>query len=245
MLKSGALPALHHRETEKLKILTTLALLMLFTCWPVVASEPLRLAVAANFRVTADSINAAFTAQTGHKILLSSGSTGTLASQLLHGAPFDLFLAADQETPARLVKSGTGLMSQCYAVGNLVLVGGDLNDLAEPDLSLAIGNPATAPYGKAAMEVLARPEFTQEKTIVRGTNVLQAYQFWLAGATDMALVARALAPDATPVPGHWHRPLEQHFVVLRDSPVVSTYLRWLQSDTVRQIITNAGYRPCP
>ena len=220
-------------------------LMMILYCLPAVGSEPLRIAVAANFRATLETINQQYTERTGQKVLLSSASTGTLANQVLYGAPFDLFLAADKATPLRLLKEGKGFRLQCYAQGSLVLVGGDLNSLSRPGLSLAIANPVTAPYGRAAMEVLAKPQHALDRTLVRGTNVMQAYQFWRAGAADMALVARALAPAATNVPVAWHRPLEQHLIVLSDSPQVNAYLQWLGSDTVRQTINQAGYLPCP
>ncbi len=215
------------------------------------AAEPVRVAVAANFRSTLEQINARFEAETGQPILLSSASTGVLYNQILHGAPFDLFFAADQATPERLATE-VGGSTFCYAIGQLVMVGGgrDLALLADPRLSLAIANPATAPYGAAAMDVLARPEFAAagERKLVRGNNVLQAYQFWRSGGTDLALVARALAPDGTPVPGDWHRPLAQHAMVLprgAGSTAVETYLSWIRSDTVRSQIIKAGYAPCP
>jgi molybdate transport system substrate-binding protein len=220
-------------------------LLTMLLCWPAAANEPLRIAVAANFRSTLDQINEPYSRQTGQQILLSTASTGVLANQVLHGAPFDLLFAADEETPAQLMREGSGLRTQCYALGQLVLVGGELDAPGTADLSIAIANPATAPYGRAAMDVLGRGEFAGIKTIVRGTNVLQAYQFWLAGAADLALVARALAPEATPIPAQWHRSLEQHLVVLKESSPVRAYLQWLGSDTVRQMISNAGYLLCP
>jgi molybdate transport system substrate-binding protein len=214
-------------------------------------AEPLRVAVAANFRHTLEQINARFEAGTGQHILLSSASTGVLYSQILHGAPFDLFFAADRATPLRLAAE-IGGSTFCYASGQLVLIGdnGELGLLANPGLSLAIANPVTAPYGAAAMDVLARPEFASggERKLVRGNNVAQAFQFWRSGGTDLALVARALAPEGTPVPEKWHRPLEQHAVVLprgAASDAAEAYLSWIRSDTVRSQIIEAGYAPCP
>lgn len=222
-----------------------IVLLLLIYGAPSYSEEPLRVAVAANFRPTIEAINTRYTEQFGRTVQLSSASTGAIANQLLYGAPFDIFFAADRETPEKLLQKGTGLSHMCYAQGSLVLVGGGLERLSLPDMSVAIGNPKTAPYGRAAMAVLARPEFAATHTVVRGNNVLQAYQFWVSGAADMALVARVLSPDATPLPTEWHEPIEQHLLVLNESPAVSDYLQFLQSDTVRAMITDAGYLPCP
>ncbi len=215
---------------------------------PAVA-EPLRVAVAANFRSTLEQVSASFEARTGQQVLLSSASTGVLYTQILHGAPYDLFFAADRATP-QLLAAETGAGTFCYAVGQLVLLGGELAQLADPRLSLAIANPATAPYGAAAMDILKRQEFAPGagRTLVRGNNVVQAYQFWHSGGTDLALVARAVAPKGMPVPGEWHRPLEQHAIVLsrgKDRQAVEAYLSWIRSDTVRAQIIEAGYAPCP
>lgn len=227
------------------RILLTLLILLPLSAG---AAEPLRVAVAANFRATLEKVSADFQAQTGHTVRISSASTGVLATQILHGAPFDLFFAADDQAPAALLRAGIGHASECYAVGELVLVGGEPGQLADPALSLAIANPETAPYGRAAIEVLGREQFApgRDRKLVRGSNVLQAYQFWRSGAADLALVARALAREtATTIPPDWHAPLEQHLLLLRESPAATAYLNWLRSDTVRSVILEAGYRSCP
>mgnify|MGYP001826600593 CR=1 FL=1 len=212
------------------------------------AVEPLRIAVAANFRATLESVNARYEQVPGQRIRLSSASTGVLANQLLHGAPFDLFLAADADAPARLRQAEIGKETFCYARGQLALAGGSLPELGEQSLSLAIANPATAPYGRAAQAVLGREEFAAAKgrKLVRGNNVLQAYQFWRSGAVDLALVARSLAPgESTPVPLAWYPVLAQHALVVSDHPALAAYLDWFRSDTVRSLILDAGYQSCP
>lgn len=211
------------------------------------AGDTIKVAVAANFKHTLETVNADFESRYGHKLLLSSASTGVLYSQILHGAPFDIFFAADTETPAKLASASR--TPQCYARGSLVLAGGsdDLQQLADQARSLAIANPNTAPYGRAALEVLARPEFAAAsgRKLVRGSNVVQAFQFWYSGGVDLALVPRSLAPAAAPIPLAWYRPLEQHVIVLHDSEAVTAYLNWVRSDSVRSLINNAGYEPCP
>jgi molybdate transport system substrate-binding protein len=228
------------------------ALLLMVLVTPLSANEPIRVAVAANFKPALEEISQRFQDKTGIKITLSGASTGVLATQIEHGAPFDLFFSADKKTPFRILASTKGDSSAvfCYALGSLVLAGGSdgLSTMTQSDLSLAIANPVTAPYGRAAMEVLARPEFKAGKTrkLVRGTNAVQAYQFWHSGAVDLALLPRALAPvNAIPIPQAWHKPIEQYAIVLKRSTDVDTYLNWIRSDTVRALITEAGYEPCP
>ena len=224
-----------------------MALLVLITTSPVYAGETLRIAVAANFRHVLEQASEGFMAHTGHKVVLSSASTGILYTQIRYGAPFDLYFAADQATPARLQTDSRSTF--CYARGRLVLVGGegDLQALSDPDLSLAIANPMTAPYGRAASEVLERPEFLSGKPrkLLTGSNVIQAYQFWHSGGADLALVPRSLALEATMVPASWHQAIEQHAIALRGGAAVEAYLNWINSDTVRALINDAGYESCP
>lgn len=231
-------------------------ILALCLCLPVQAAAPVadtvRLAVAANFTVTAQALGEAFAAMYPYRVLNSTASTGVLVSQVMHGAPFDLLLSADAQGPAALVAAGLadGPSQGCYAVGRLVLLGGALDALSNPDLSLAIANPLTAPYGRAAQEVLQRPEFAgaRERKLLQGSNVLQAYQFWTAGA-DLALVAAALVPGkGTPIPLDWYAPVEQHAVLLdpgAGNPAAGAYREFLRSDTARVIIRAAGYGDCP
>lgn len=230
----------------------TLLMLLLIVSSPV-SAEAVLIAVAANFKWTLEQINKQFEADTGQRIKLSSASTGVLYSQIKHGAPFDVFFAADRATPEKLaaaMQDTTGGATFCYASGSLVLAGGDgrLAQLSNPLLSLAIANPVTAPYGRAAEQVLAREEFNsgKQRKLVRGNNVVQTYQFWHSGAVDLALLPRAIVPSgATAVPMEWHQPLEQHAVILNRNSAVDAYLNWIRSDTVRSLITDAGYEPCP
>ena len=215
-------------------------------------ADTVRLAVAANFTSTAQTLGKAFEATSPYRVVSSTASTGVLVNQITHGAPFDLLLSADIAGPAALVSAGLadGSSQGCYAVGRLVLLGGELDDLADPGLSLAIANPLTAPFGRAAEEVLQRPEFAGGggRKLLRGSNVLQAYQFWTAGA-DLALVAAALAPgNGVPVPPDWYTPIEQHAVLLTGGsgkPAAIAYRQFLSTDTARDIIRDAGYGDCP
>jgi len=232
-----------------------LLLFLLLGCGSAAGSstgEPLRIAVAANFRATLQQATELFQQQTGIEVVLSSGSSGVLHTQIVHGAPFDLFFSADRASAEKLAAGDLSGAPFCYARGRLVLAGGngELAQLADPGLDLAIANPATAPYGVAAMAVLARPEFAagSGRRLVRGANVVQAYQFWRSGATELALLPRSIAPRATPVPAAWHQPLDQFAIALTPvaaNPALASYLKWIRSATVRTLILDAGYEPCP
>ncbi len=225
-------------------------IILLTLCTSPVTAEPLRIAVAANFRATLEQINHQFKEDSGEQVLLSSASTGVLYSQIRHGAPFHLFFAADESSPEQLLASGIGSEGFCYARGALALAGAspELRQLSDPHMTVAIANPATAPYGRAAMEVLQRKEFSagNDRKLVRGNNVVQAYQFLISGAVDLALVAKSIAADsAIEIPQQWHQPLRQKALVLRTHPALDAYLNWVRSDTVRSMILDAGYRSCP
>ena len=230
----------------------TIVFLYLLVAAPVWAGEPIRIAVAANFKPTLQKITEPFLANSGIVVTYSSASTGALTTQIINGAPYDIFFAADSETTKTILAAPGHEQDQifCYARGSLVLAGGNgkLSALANPNLSLAIANPATAPYGRAAREVLARPEFSagEGRKLVRGNSAAQAYQFWEGGSVKMALLPRALVlTGATPIPSDWHGPLDQHAIVLRQNASVDAYLHWLRSDAVRAQIIAAGYDPCP
>jgi molybdate transport system substrate-binding protein len=212
------------------------------------------IAAAANFKQTAGAINELFHEKTGHRAILSSASTGTLHSQITHGAPFDIFLSADRQSPVKLEAAGYGQSGQrfCYARGQLVLTGGSgsLDDLGNPGLSLAIANPATAPYGRAAEELLGRPEYVAAsgRKLLRATNVLQAYQYWHSRSVDMALVAQSLAPgQGMAIPQDWYSPIVQEAILLtraRENPVAESYMTFLKSDIAQALIEKSGYGRC-
>lgn len=234
------------------RLIAILALVM-----PAIAAaagaEPLRVAVAANFRSTAEALRGLYRDEGYGELTLSSASTGVLAAQLRSGAPFDVLLAADRERPQTLFREGFGLDSpSCYAQGSLVLLGAERIDsaLADSQQSIAIANPVSAPYGAAAVEVLGRPGFAdaQARRVLRGSNVLQAYQYFESGAADLALVARSLSPaQGLPIPPQWHAPIEQFALISRRSQqpeLARAFLRILGSAEAAPILTANGYAPC-
>ncbi len=210
----------------------------------------LRIAVSANFAGTAERLIRDFEHVSNVEASLSIASTGVLVTQASMGAPFDVLLAADVAGPARLAQhnSATGAPF-CYARGKLALVGGQLADLADNRHSVAIANPTTAPYGRAAVEVLRRSEFSggSARKLVRGNNVLQAYQYWQSGNTRLALVALSLAPEGRVIPAEWHQSLQQDGVILgraAANPNAVEFVNYLRSDPAQSIIAAAGYDPC-
>jgi len=190
--------------------------------------------------------------RSGTEVVLSSAATGMLYNQLRHGAPFDLFLAADAERPRRLAEAGVGVAAsrRCYARGRLVLLGGPLTALATPGQRVAIANPAVAPYGVAAEAVLARATFAGvERQLLRGASVQQAWQFYATGAANLALVARSLGGSAhrfKPIPADWHAPIEQQGIVIAGGreAAASAFFAWLTGPSARPILERDGYDPC-
>lgn len=223
-----------------------------------------RVAVAANFAGPMQQIAAEFEKESGHKALLSSGATGKFYAQIVNGAPFDIFLAADDETPARLEREGLAVAGGrfTYAVGRLVLWSAKpgVVDPAGAILAagsfqrLAVANPKTAPYGTAAVETLRALGLLErlQARFVQGENIAQTHQFVASGNAEIGFVAvsqvfrdGALAGgSAWIVPERLHAPIRQDAALLaraRDNPAAVALLAWLKSDRARAIIRAAGY----
>jgi molybdate transport system substrate-binding protein len=220
-------------------------------------ADSLLIATATNFRPALADISRSFQSETGHRVSISSASTGILYNQILHGAPFHIFLAADTERPERLERSGHVVSASrfTYAWGKLVLVYRDeLRPLANagigavlqsPGLVLVIANPEHAPYGRAAMAVLKQFPPAADQRLLRATNVGQAYQMWFSGGADAALVAMSSAPaQYLNVPGSWYPPLQQQAVLLQrgaELEAATQFLRYLRSPGAQNIIRKHGY----
>jgi molybdate transport system substrate-binding protein len=235
----------------------TILLLWLATVAPVTAGS-LHIGCAANFKPALQELLREFDSAGAHSIRISSASTGTLYAQAIHGAPFDIVLAADKVRPQRLEQEGHAVAGSrfTYAVGQLVLVyQPSLSGLADsgleellrrPGLSLAIANPELAPYGRAAAAVLDRPGLRDtERSLLRASNVLQAYQMWFSGGADAALVARSLVEnDFLTVPATWYTALAQQAVLMQSAagkPLARELMAYLRSERAQQIISRHGY----
>ena len=224
-------------------------------------ADEIRVAAASNFRSTLSVLAGRYEQDSGHKVLLIFGSTGKHYAQVIHGAPFDAFLAADTERPARLEKSGMTVPGSrfTYARGQLVLFrpGRHESRLDETFLEsgdfrhLAMANPELAPYGRAARETLVSLGLweTLERRLVRGENISQTFQFVMSGNAEAGFIARSqLEPRAELSPGnHWlvppdlHRPIDQQAVLLKDTPAARDFMLYLQSDEAITVILDHGY----
>lgn len=222
-------------------------------------------AVAANFKETAEALLPLFREATGHKVTLTTGSTGKLHAQVVAGAPFDVMLSADAATPAALIAAGHAEAGTAftYATGRLALwsagpgrIGADGRAaLADPGLRfVAIANPGLAPYGAAAREALVSMGLwaALEPKIVMGQNVGQAHSMVASGAAEVGLVALSAvkSPRAAIAGSHWevpqrhHAPIRQDAVLLAhgaENPAARACLDFLRGPRARAVIARFGY----
>ena len=238
---------------------THILLLVAFLAGPVAAEDPVRVAVASNFSRTFTELASRFSEETGIEVDTTTGSTGKLYAQIVNGAPFDIFLAADADRPALLEASGKAVPGSrvTYATGRLVLWSRDADDCLKAlhaSKWVALANPETAPYGRAAKEFLQTVNFWQDISgrIAYAENVMQVVQFVASGNAGVGFVAASLldspyAPTGRcswPVPSESHAPLEQQAVLIarakEDERVVRLF-EFLQSDTAMNIIRKNGY----
>lgn len=223
-------------------------------------ADEIRVAVASNFRYAIEDLAPRFERETGHDVTLIYGSTGKHFAQIENGAPFDVFLAADELRPRMLEEDGLVVSGSrfIYAIGKLVLWSAepekvDGNDrLLDGDFRfLAIANPTLAPYGRAARQALAKLGIweTSYPHIVRGENVAQAYQYVVSGNADLGLVALAqiVIPGSGTSGSHWevpatlYDPIRQQAAVLKDSPGSRAFADYLRSDEALAVIRSYGY----
>ncbi|MEK7245652.1 MAG: molybdate ABC transporter substrate-binding protein [Pseudomonadota bacterium] len=227
-------------------------------------AEDVQVAVAANFAPPMKAIAAAFEKSTGHKAFLAFGSTGKFHAQIVNGAPFDVFLAADAATPAKLEREGAALPGSrfTYAIGKLVLWSAKPNfvDATGEILKsgsfnrVALAAPKLSPYGAAAIEALEnlglkdalRPKFVQ------GENIAQVYQFVATGNADLGFVALSQvyrdgklgAGSGWIVPANLHAPIRQDAVILSragNNPAALSLAEFLKGEKARAIVTSHGY----
>jgi len=228
---------------------------------PAARAAETQVAVAANFTEPAKAIAAAFHDATGHTATLSFGPSGAFAAQIAHGAPFEVFLSADAERPRQAERDGLAASGSrfTYAVGRLVLYSATpgLVDDAGAVLRngtfahLSIADPATAPYGSAAVQVIAKLGLTRvlAPRIVRGNSVAQAFQFVATGAAELGFVAQsqvvALAGGSRwLVPATLHTPIDQQAVLLRTgiaNPAAAAFVSFLKGPQAVAIIRRYGY----
>ena len=225
------------------------------------------IAAASTLQFAMPEIAAAFTAETGQDVRLSFGSTGNFARQIREGAPFGVFLAADEAFIEGLHADGvTSDAGDAYALGRLVIVAPEGSALV-PDANLdalaamlvagelsrfAIANPEHAPYGMRAREALITRGLWDElqSVLVQGENVSQAAQFALSGNADGGIIAYslALAPEVAArgthalIPADWHAPLRQRMVLLDGAgPGAEAFYAFMQTPKARAILARHGF----
>ncbi len=226
---------------------------------PAAAAE-INVAVAANFTEAAKEIVAAFERKTGHKVLLSFGSSGQFYTQITQDAPFQVFLSADQERPEKAVAEGYGVSGSAftYAVGKLVLWSKDPNlvngaiTLRQGGFSkIALANPAAAPYGAAAIETLKALHVYDMLVpkIVQGNNIAQTFQFIETGNAELGFVALSQVVERTEgsrwlVPGNLYTPIKQDAVLLKKgagSDAAKVFLDFLRGPEAAAVEAKFGY----
>jgi molybdate transport system substrate-binding protein len=230
--------------------------------------QDVRVAVAANFKQTADALCDAYFATRPGRCVITAGASGLLYAKAAQGAPFDVFLSADRARAEQLESAGLAVPGSrfTYAIGRLVLwrpgrpPGRDLSAvLADPALrTLAIANPGAAPYGAAALESLRALDIDPQGRyrVVQGESVAQAFQFVATGAADAGFVAlsqvleygsrsgRSLDAEVLEVDPRLHAPIEQQAVLLAvaaEDAVAAGLLQFMRTDAARRIIAAAGY----
>ncbi len=225
------------------------------------------IAAAANLEFAITEIAEEFTKETGLQVRLSFGSTGNISRQIRQGAPFELFLAADETTPLALAADGFARDDGAtYAVGRIVLVaphGSPLDVAGGLDavaalldqgriVRFAIANPDHAPFGIAAREALVARGLWDDLQpfLVQGENVSQAAQFALSGNAEGGIIAYslALAPQVAErgtyalIPADLHAPLRQRMVLLNNAgPVADAFYTYMQHPTARAILERYGF----
>lgn len=249
-----------------LKSLTVLFSLLLLQ-FPAHATQPPRIAAAASLQFVLPEIVAAFQRETGVGMRVTYGSSGNFRQQIVQGAPFEVFLSADEQYAADLVRLGLTIdSSRVYALGRIAMIvpkGSDIELL--PDLSglrsaidrgslkhFAIANPEHAPYGRAAREALESLDLWQtiQPFLIKGENASQATQFAISGSSEGGIVPYSLAispaiirfSENIPIPESHHQPIRQHMVLLRSaSEFARQFFEFLGGAEASAIFIRNGY----
>ncbi|SFI18455.1 molybdate ABC transporter substrate-binding protein [Bradyrhizobium sp. cf659] len=244
-----------------MKPLRSIALVMswLLACAPAQAAQT-NVAVAANFTDAAREIAAIFKRKTGHEAVLSFGASGQFYTQISQGAPFQVFLSADESRPKKLVEDGLALADSrfTYAIGKLVLwskspgvVTGEETLKAASFAKLSICNPAAAPYGLAAVQTIKSLNLyeTLKPKLVEGATITQAYQFVETGNAEVGFVAlsQLTGSDAGSrwvVPQALYDPIRQDAVLLKlgaGNDAARAFIAFLRGPEARAVIEKYGY----
>ncbi len=221
-------------------------------------TENIHIASAANFRDALQEIITLYKQKNPNiSITLSTGSSGSLYQQSLHGAPFDIFLSADSYYPQQLSSAlELDKAPKTYALGELVFwttqpntaqpSTTDLKTALQENQKLAIANPKTAPYGKAALKVLK--QFSSEAILIKGNSIGQVFQFIYTGNVQAGFIARSQAHKiADPqqlisIPKKLYPPLKQQGLLLSNNKAAEHFFHFLWQAETQAIIRNHGYQ---
>ena len=244
-----------------MKKLPALAIAFVVSVIPITAAvaDTIKVAVASNFIQPAKQLKTLFEQQSEHRLQLSFASTGKLYAQILHGAPYDVFLAADQQRPKKLEQQQKILPGSrfTYAVGRLAVcssgstvAGSPVEELLRAD-RISLANPKTAPYGVAAVEVLKHFEVFDkiQQRLVYAENVAQSLHYVHTSTVGWGVVAEAMLTDEERhscwlPPKNSYQPINQDVVALNNakgSSSVAEFLRFLKSTEVQAVISRYGY----
>ncbi|WP_242196494.1 MULTISPECIES: molybdate ABC transporter substrate-binding protein [unclassified Pseudomonas] len=227
-------------------------------------ADEVQVAVAANFTAPIQAIAADFEKDTGHKLVAAYGATGQFYTQIKNGAPFEVFLSADDTTPKKLDDEGATVKGSrfTYAVGTLALwsakpgyVDAKGEVLKKNQYQhLSIADPKTAPYGLAATQVLAKEGLSEQVAdkLVTGQNITQAFQFVSTGNAELGFVAlsqiykdgKVTRGSAWIVPASLHDPIKQDAVILtkgKDSAAAKALVDYLKGPKAAAVIKSYGY----
>lgn len=220
-------------------------------------ADTLYIAVASNFIKPATKIIHQFEQETGHQVKASFGSSGKLYAQIKHGAPFSLYLSADQDKPQKLIKEGLARNDDVatYAVGQLVLwsanptfKGKEKQRLTNAQFNkIAVANPKLAPYGLAAQHFLKNYQFKPSQTVI-GENINQAFQFVATGNADLGLIAKSQLPVGESgwlVSDTLYPAIKQDMVLIQSSShyhVAKQLFEYFKTPSSKKIIASFGYK---
>ena len=237
-------------------------LLCLTLLSPQCLAEDIRVAVASNFKATAQLIANSFSEKTGHKVTIISGSSSALTTLIANGAPFDVFLSADKSRPLRLIKQGLAVEKSLlnYANGQLAFLSNDIKTTSINQLKkqltsqtgkLAIANPKLAPYGHSASDFLVKINIEPlvSSRIIMGNNVIQAMQFVLSKNAQSGFVSYSQILNQQNIAHYFLLPpqsypaIKQFGVITQQGSTrhaATLFMEFLGQNS-HKIILNAGY----
>lgn len=224
-------------------------------------ADELKIAVAANFTDPMATLTPEFEKQSGHKLVSVFGSTGKFYLQIKHGAPFEVFVAADVKHPRLLESENLAFAGTrfTYATGKIALwsakdgfIDAEAKVLETGAFKfIALANPDVAPYGRAAREYLMQKKLWEalQGRITMGQDIGQTHQFVSTGHAELGFVAysqisgpgKKLSGSAYLVPQKFYKPLEQQAIQVKDSKAAAEFLHFLKSDAAKKIIREYGY----